>query len=160
MKRIWPYLLAATIGLLLIAVVGNILNSSAKLVRDITRIANVRELQTGLELRFAQSATYPVAPAPIALGQPGTSCLTIEGFEAPCKLGSNQEVFVRYIVTPPKGGQTSTSCNDQKPAYCYQSQGESYQIQFDLEREIESLGLSKGVNCASIDGLKSGNCKL
>lgn len=151
-----------TVGLI-VGVVGLVSYSAVSLARertrDVTRLAHVRELQIGLELFFNDHATYPVVAEPLALGQTVTACLAESGFGAPCSSGDTQTAYVEFVPAPPTQGlKGKVTCSGVDDAYCYQSGGESFAIQFELEANNALLDLVKGANCATEDGFKAGVC--
>lgn len=126
--------------------------------RDITRLAQVREIQMGLEMYYQNHSAYPIATDYMALGQALTSCLTSDGFTAPCS-ASGPTPYIEYVSSPPTGGlDGTTGCDGVDDAYCYVANEDAYRIQFELERANPALDLVKGANCATEDGLKPGAC--
>lgn len=127
--------------------------------RDVTRLAQVREIQIGLELFYNDHAAYPVASEPIALGRTTTACLTGGGFGAPCASGDTSTAYVEFVpATPSQGLKGRSSCAGVKDAYCYSGNGSAFTVQFELERQNSLLDLQKGLNCATPDGFKAGAC--
>jgi hypothetical protein len=127
--------------------------------RDITRLAHVREIQIGLELYFNDHATYPTVSEATPLGQTTTACLSGDGFGPPCAVGDAKTAYVEFVPAPPSRGlRGRSSCDDDADAYCYQGNGGAFAIQFELERKNNLLGVVKGANCATADGLKPGVC--
>lgn len=127
--------------------------------RDVTRLAHVREVQIGLELFFNDHAAYPAVTTPTPLGQTTTACLSGDGFGPPCANGDAKTAYVEFVPAPPTSGlKGGSSCGGVKDAYCYQSNNTAFAIQFELERKNNLLGLAKGANCATANGLKPGAC--
>lgn len=126
--------------------------------RDVTRLAQVREIQMGLELYFQDASAYPVSGETLALGQALTACLSTEGFSAPCS-DNGPTPYMESVPTPPEAGLNELStCSGVDNAFCYIADGEDYRVQFELERTNRALGLQKGLNCATPDDLKPGAC--
>jgi hypothetical protein len=126
--------------------------------RDIARLANVREIQMGLEFYFQNHSSYPVAAEPVALGQTLTACLSAEGFVAPCSK-SGPTPYLEVVPTPPTAGlHGGSSCSNVDDAYCYSGTTDAFRIQFELESGNALLGLAKGTNCATEEGMKPGAC--
>ena len=134
-------------------------------VRDTARLAQVRELQDGLESFFTDHSAYPEWPdatdstpeeGALPLGQATTLCLSDEGFS--CTTAPD-DAYLDVVPTPPTTGlRELSSCRGVANAYCYQSNGETYGIQFELERANAALGLVKGANCASEATFSPGPC--
>lgn len=134
-------------------------------VRDTARLAQVREIQDGLESFFTDHSTYPEWPdatdsnpeeGALPLGQAVTHCLADEGFA--CTFAP-EDAYLDVVPTPPTTGlKEQSSCRGVTNAYCYQSTGEEYRMQFELERANPALGLVKGANCASEGKLDAGAC--
>ncbi len=147
---------------LLIGVIGlvsglSVMGARARL-RDVTRLAHVREMQMGLEFSFANRGTYPVVTTPIALGEAHTICLNANGFNPPC--GENEVPYIEFVPAPPSAGLSGkASCDGVRNGYCYASDGESFRITFELEKANRQLGLPKGANCATENGITPGVCQ-
>ncbi|PIS42307.1 MAG: hypothetical protein COT24_04570 [Candidatus Kerfeldbacteria bacterium CG08_land_8_20_14_0_20_40_16] len=134
----------AIIGLLAtIAVVA--LNSARTSSRDAKRIADVRQVQTGLEMYFNQFASYP-------------TCTSIQEVSAMTGAACTSNGLTTYISgitnindpTSSTGGCTpaqATRCD-----YSYLNSGATdYSIYFSLEQASGSLPL--GAHTASSSGL-------
>ena len=116
----------------------------------------VRELGDGLEAYFGDHSAYPKEDTALALGTSATHCLADNGFRCTTSLDS---AYLRSISLPPSAGlRSQSSCSDVKNAYCYESNGESYHLQFELERANPLLGLTAGANCATESALTAGPC--
>lgn len=151
-----------TVGLI-IGVVGAAsafaVSMARERTRDVTRLAQVREIQVGLELFFNDHAAYPVTAEPLALGRTTTACLTGSGFGAPCASGDTSSAYVEFVpATPSQGLKGKSSCAGVKDAYCYFGNGTAFTVQFELERSNNLLELKKGLNCATPAGFKAGAC--
>jgi hypothetical protein len=133
-----------------------VLNARSQL-RDVTRIAHMREMQIGLDLFYMEQGFYPEASTALALGQVATACLATEGFSSPC--ATDAEPFLEFVpATPEQGLKKLSQCGDQTNAYCYSSDKETFRIQFELESASAQLGLSKGLNCLTENGFSAGIC--
>ena len=153
----------AIIGLLsTLAVVA--LGSARAKGRDARRIADVKQIQTALEIFFADQGYYPEEATAITLGDSATNCLDEFGFgdnaavSSPCgAVGAT--TYIKNIPESPKppatssysftSGCTSASCSGA-------TDDDTYQIEFDLESPTS--GLQKGANCAKPEGVTSGAC--
>jgi len=168
----------AIIGLLsTLAVVA--LNSARQKARDAKRVADVKQIQTALELYFNDSNSYPGADHK-TLGKGGGSCASSEdcvvlcysddgddgsndGFQASTGCGATSNTIYMGLVpaapTPPDGDKYVYTGVDVDPAVC-ESGGicPRYQIQFTLEGKTGSL--EAGANCATQDGVTSGACGI
>jgi hypothetical protein len=126
--------------------------------RDVTRLANVRELQMALEMYFQNHSSYPVAADAIPLGQALTACLSTEGFAAPCS-ASGPTPYLSVVTVPPSAGlRELVACGGATDVYCYSGTADSYRIQFELESGNSLLGVAKGLDCVSEDGFTAGAC--
>ncbi len=152
----------AIIGLLsTLAVVA--LGSARAKGRDARRIADVKQIQTALEIFFADQGYYAEA-ADTTLGVTASNCLDEAGFGSntaipPCGATGNT-TYIKSIPESPKPPATS--------AYTYTSgctvsgsclgaaDDDTYQIEFDLESPTS--GLQKGANCAKPEGITIGAC--
>ncbi len=127
--------------------------------RDIARVAQVREVQLGLELYFNDAAAYPTEAEPLPLGTTTSACLSEDGFAPPCREGETQTAYVNVVPAPPTAGlKGRSSCGGVSNAYCYTGNNAAYGISFELEKNARLLGLQKGLNCAMPDGLRAGAC--
>ena len=77
--------IATVIGILGVISGFLVLNARSQL-RDVTRIAHMREMQIGLDLFYMEKGTYPEATTALALGQVATACLGADGFSSPCAI--------------------------------------------------------------------------
>ncbi len=143
---------------------GFLILSARSQLRDVTRIAHVRDLQIGLDLFFLENGTYPVGNedgSALALGQTTTACLSKEGFSAPCASDATDLPYLEVVfATPAAGLKKLSSCSGNENAYCYTTDGESYRVQFELEQENSALGLDKGLNCLTENGFVAGACSV
>lgn len=132
----------AIIGLLsTLAVVS--LNSARQKSRDAKRVADVKQVQTALELYFQDVNLYPVAATAVALGDSTHDCLGADGYAAVASCGANPYMgLVPSAPTPPTGN-----------AYTYTSaDGSTYSLTFTLEGATG--GLSAAGHTASPAGIQ------
>ncbi|NBX49286.1 hypothetical protein EBT25_04940 [bacterium] len=135
-----------------------VLNARSQL-RDVTRIAHMREMQIGLDLFYMEQGVYPEAAMAIPLGQVASACLAAEGFSSPC--GADAEPYLEFVPeTPAQGLKELSSCGGKENAYCYASDKETFRIQFELESANAELGLQKGANCLTENGFSAGVCQV
>lgn len=152
------------IVVLIIGLVGTFaaiaVNTARSKSRDATRLSAVRQTQSALEDYFNETNAYPTAEG-IPLGDSTQSvCLGTGGFHANCS--GDESVFLRVVTaTLDTGLKGSSVCGTPgRNAYCYasSSDGTAYVIQFELENALPQVGLVKGANCATPDGMKAGAC--
>ena len=128
----------AIIGLLsTLAVVA--LNSARLKARDAKRVADIKQIQTALELYFNDQQNYP--PSTGTVGDATHACLNTAGFgSAGC--------------TGPYMGLVPTNPTPNGAAYVYTSDGTSgiYSITFTLEGQTGGLG--SGAHTADQDGMR------
>lgn len=137
----------AIIGLLsTLAVVS--LGSAREKARDARRISDIRQIQTALELYFADQGVYPTAATAITVGVPGsTNILTNSGFEDQ----SSPTGTTTYMGKVPQNFDNPSSIND----YEYQSaDGTDYTLTFQLEGETAGLPGAPAIVTASPSGLQ------
>jgi general secretion pathway protein G len=128
----------AIIGLLsTLAVVA--LNSARQKARDAKRVADIKQVQTALELYFNDNQNYPGSTA--TLGVDGMACLGTGGWGSANCTGA----YMGQVPTNPTPNGTS---------YVYTSDGSSgtYSISFSLEGQTG--GLTGTTHTASQDGIK------
>ena|SRR3989344_3679545 len=130
----------AIIGLLsTLAVVA--LNSARQKARDAKRVADIKQVQTALELYFNDEQNYPAGLGTLGLATFG--CLgtgTAGWYSAGCTNG-----YMGLVPTNPSPNGAS---------YVYSSDGSSgtYQISFSLEGTTGGLG--SGAHTATQNGLQ------
>ncbi|MBI5621610.1 type II secretion system protein [Candidatus Falkowbacteria bacterium] len=143
----------AIIGLLsTLAVVS--LNSARQKSRDAKRVADVKQIQTALELYYQDQNSYPTAASAITLGAGGGDCsaadcssLSGDGGFAAAATGETYMGLVPAAPTPADG-----TCTDAENGYEYTSaDGKSYSIDFCLG--AVTGGLVAGAHTASPDGI-------
>ena len=147
----------AIIGLLsTVAVVA--LNSARTKSRDAKRVADVKQIQTALELYFNDKNAYPQMDNDTALGVTGaTTMLTTNGFVA----SGGTTTYMGLIPLDPIPGNSGAGvlCPNTTPpttgcTYTYQATGTaatSYKMRFRLEEK--TAGLAAGLKCATEAGI-------
>ena len=149
----------AIIGLVgLLAVFA--VNAARSKERDSTRLANVRQIQSGLEDFFNENNAYPTGAA-LPLGDSTLSaCLGVSGFLGNCS--AEKATIMRTVPrTYEDGLHGAVACGSPaRNAFCYSAsnQGASYAIQIELENPLVGAGLQKGVNCAVPGKMTAGAC--
>ncbi len=138
----------AIIGILsTLAVVA--LNSARQRSRDAKRVSDIRQLQTSLELGYAESGGYPMADPAIVLGSANYDVLCINGSSVFQADNSGCTTILMGLVpsNPTPNGAD----------YLYESATASgtYSITFELEGATGQLGA--GANCANQDGIIGGS---
>jgi general secretion pathway protein G len=133
----------AIIGILSTLAVVALRNARQK-ARDAKRIADVKQIQTALELYFNDRNSYPVAATAITLGDAthDVLCDTAAGFQGDTTgCDTTYMGLVPDAPTPPAGNTYSYTSAD----------GSTYSITFNLENDNPQLG---GDNCtATPDGI-------
>ncbi|MDD2807460.1 MAG: type II secretion system protein [Patescibacteria group bacterium] len=139
----------AIIGLLsTLAVVA--LNSARLKARDAKRVADIKQVQTALELYFNDNNSYPImGGAPIVLGS-GATCLGDGGFGTSC----SAPVYMGLLPTnpTPNGADYSYTSVSEGGGDCGSEPCSTYAITFTLEGTTGGLG--SGAHTASQDGLQ------
>lgn len=152
----------ALIGILSTLTVLALMNARQK-TRDAERVSATSQIRAGLELGFAQLASYPKqSGGDLVLGGQGTHVLC-EVSGLPKFVDSQSEcsgtVFLPSVsVTPtPDDGKCSATQN----AYRYKagSGDTSFQFEFCLGQAPANSGLAGGLNCISQSGISGGACK-
>ena len=130
----------AIIGLLsTLAVVS--LNNARQKSRDAKRVSDIKQIQTALELYFADQNLYPVAAADVTLGATGAKTLSSTGGWSDTAGGTTYMGAVPANQGP--GGA----------AYVYAiSNGDTYSISFTLEGATGGLPL--GAHTATPSGIQ------
>lgn len=142
----------AIIGILSTLAVVALNNARAK-SRDAKRVSDIKQIQTALELRFADSNGYPSVATAIALGSTNYKCLTdaSAGFVASC--GTDTVYMGQVPANPTPGGADYMYCSTTRaaPTTCAAST-ESYMITFSLEGQTG--GLAPGIHTATPNGIQ------
>jgi len=124
----------AIIGLLsTLAVVS--LGSAREKARDARRISDIRQIQTALELYFAEQGVYPIEnPTAITLGTANsTDALTNAGFEN----GASITGTATYMGIVPRNLDQPPTIADYD--YASDASGSDYLITFELEGNVAGL---------------------
>lgn len=160
--------------LVVIAIIGLLsslsvvaLTSARSKARDAKRVADMKQVQTALELHFADTGgKYPKGPK--SLGDPTNgSSLCDLGFtgasnETRCSAATNTMFMVNVPRDPSAPLSTPTPCSVSLStvgcdyAYASPEPNTTYNIQFSLENNFGDL--EKGLNCATPDGMSKGPC--
>ncbi|PIR56662.1 MAG: hypothetical protein COU72_05045 [Parcubacteria group bacterium CG10_big_fil_rev_8_21_14_0_10_41_35] len=130
----------AIIGLLsTLAVVA--LNNARGKSRDAKRVSDIRSIQTGLELYFADKATYPVIATPgVTLG--ATTYVTLSSTNGFAATAAGTTYMGKVPANPTPGGA----------GYVYIGDATTYSITFTLEGP--SGDLATGAHTASQTGIQ------
>jgi prepilin-type N-terminal cleavage/methylation domain-containing protein len=138
----------AIIGLLsTLAIVA--LGSARSKARDARRISDIKQIQTALELYFADQGIYPVVASATTLGTADTTDILTEvaaGFED----GSTPTGTVTYMGQVPSNFAAPSSIADYE--YTTVTAGTSYTLTFELEGTVSGL---TGAVTASPSGLSN-----
>lgn len=140
----------AIIGLLsTLAVVS--LGTARSKARDARRISDVKQIQTALELYFADAGVYPVEnPTAITLGTGGaTDILTESGFEN----GSSPTGTTIYMGQVPQNFPQPASIDDYE--YVTDAGGLTYTITFQLEGNVANINGAPATVEATPSGLRN-----
>ncbi len=135
----------AIIGILSTLAVVALNNARAK-SRDAKRVADVKQVQTALELYFADVDLYPVEATAVTLGDANNDTLSSGAGFAAAVSGTTYMGQVPSAPTPPAGNIYEYTSAD----------GSTYAIEFTLEGVTG--GLTAGANCATPSGITSGAC--
>jgi len=115
---------------------------------DTKRVADIKQIQTALELYFNDENSYPPSSLPIDLGHDVT-CLDSKGLQLSCQSGSGVTMYMGRIPTDPSGLYQYTAYpNEKNPKVTMQ-----YCIEFMLYHDTG--GLKAGKNYASESGTAS-----
>jgi general secretion pathway protein G len=142
----------AIIGILSTLAVVALNNARAK-SRDAKRVADIKQVQTALELYFADKDGYPSVGSSSTLGSGNFAVLSSAGFTAAG--GGSGTIYMGQVPaapTPPAGNvYTYCSTTSAAPTTCAAST-ESYMITFVLEGPTG--GLSSGTRTATPTGIQ------
>ncbi len=140
----------AIIGLLsTLAVVA--LNNAREKSRDAKRVSDIKQIQTALELYFADNSGYPPAATAINLGTASEDvlCKTANGFETDTATCGANTLYMGKVPANP----TPYLAGSQYYAYtCTGTPCSSYTINFGLESGAGEL--SAGAHVASPSGIQ------
>lgn len=138
----------AIIGLLTtLAVVA--LDSARQKSRDAKRVADIRQIQTALELYFNDNETYPVDSTSVILGIAAV-CLDGSGLGS---VSCSAPIYMGLIPSNPTPNGTDYTYSSTEPAGpCSGPVCPGYDIVFELEGATGGLGA--GLHTASESGLQ------
>lgn len=148
----------AIIGLLsTLAVVA--LNSARSKARDAKRVADVKQVQTALELYFNDAQGYPVVASPgVVLGAAAQTVLCWGAAAAGGGLddGFRTNVAACDTVNTVYMGLVPSNPTPNGVPYTYIGTASNYSITLNLEGVTGSL--AAGANCATSAGITGGAC--
>ena len=144
----------AIIGLLsTLAVVA--LNSARQRSRDAKRVADIRQIQTALELGFSETSGYPVATGLVLGSATGSKVLCKATTGGLSNFASDASgcatIYMGLVPSNPTPGATGDT------GYVYNGSTSNYTLTFMLEGATGQL--LQGANCANPNGIqgKSGS---
>ncbi len=158
----WVELLIILLVVGIVAAVSAVaVNTARSNYRDATRLSQVRQAQIAMEAYFGATNAYPPGEQ-LPIGDPAQSaCLGTGGFKADCS--GDADVFQRVVRgTLDIGLRGLNACgNPPRNAFCYTALlgGDTYALQFELENALPEVGLVRGVNCATPEGMAGGPCR-
>jgi general secretion pathway protein G len=140
----------AIVGLLsTLAVVA--LNSARQRSRDAKRVADIRQIQTALELGYSETGNYPAAASAVTLGTGSQLVLCNTGSSAAWQATQGAcgggTVYMGLVPSNPTPNGAAYS-------YTSASGSGTYSITFTLEGATGQL--SAGANCANQNGIQAG----
>ena len=127
----------AIIGILATLAVVSLQNARSR-ARDSKRIADVRQMQTALELYFNDWNTYPTSSSIATTIASGTS------------------IYMATVPTAPTPVDGTCVAASNTYTYTQRTSGSSYTVSFCLG--AQTGGLSAGTQCATPGGIVSGAC--
>jgi len=137
----------AIIGILsTLAVVA--LNSARQRSRDVKRVSDIRQLQTSLELGYAEAGGYPAATS-IVLGSANYDVLCVNGGSVFQGSATGCTTILMGLVP------MNPTPNGADYVYTSATGTGTYSITFTLEGQTGQLG--SGVNCANQNGIIAGS---
>jgi type II secretion system protein G len=133
----------AIIGLLsTLAVVA--LNTARTKSRDAKRISDIKQIQTALELYYADASGYPADPTGgDKLGTGNGKALCTGGWKSAC--GATDTVYMGQVPPDPTGSGTKVY------TYTQGGSGSTYSITFELEGTVGTLS---GASTADPNGMQ------
>ena len=150
----------AIIGLLsTLAVVA--LNSARQKARDVKRIADIKQVQTALELYLSSAEEYPHHDSDpndsVVLGDEAT-CLGSDGFATNCSGSTIYMGLLPSAPEPPSGDTYAYSAGEIGVGNCQTIADNCviYEIDFSIEGDVE--GFNAGALCAMEIGIVQGVC--
>ncbi|MGE5541184.1 MAG: type II secretion system protein [Bacillota bacterium] len=133
----------AIIGILSAVVIASLAIGRVR-AQDSTKLSDMHQVQTALELYYTAKGSYPIATD--SAGQAGglywsTACVSKKYYanqpEDDCwdgaqagSLGSQLKAYLPSMPVPPDNGQAITACNNlsRTSVYTYESNGKDYKI--------------------------------
>jgi prepilin-type N-terminal cleavage/methylation domain-containing protein len=148
--------LVIAIGVLAIVMTVSVMmvRSARSEMRDSVTISDIKQIQAGMELYFAEQYSYPVVAQPIALGVQGSTCLDNNGFSSQCKA---ERPYMPIVPVNQDGISYVYVSRNNENAACTASPCAKYVLQFSLENARGTL--AAGPNCARPEGIKPGACQ-
>lgn len=140
----------AIIGLLAtLAVVA--LNNARQKSRDATRVSDIKQIQTSLELYFNDLGAYPAEATAVTLGGSSDDCFDEDGFVATCDSGGTTYMAIVPANPTPNGANYSYCSSATAGGACAASTA-SYTLTFTLEGATG--GLAAGAHTATPTGIQ------
>ena len=139
----------AIIGLLsTLAVVA--LNSARQKSRDSKRVADIKQVQTALELYFADANSYPNPHSAATLGGGSLAALCTGGFSTGCTGG--QTTYMGLVPSAPTPFDAPCTAGNNPYTYTSAAGGTTYSIAFCIGGQVGDL--AAGVHTASPNGIQ------
>ncbi len=151
---------------LLSTIAGVALNSARQKGRDAKRVADIRQIQTALELGFDSALDFPGHATSVALGATGFGKLCQDGdtatannqylFADACAAGTT--VYMAKVSRDPSKTGGGVVCAAASTAVCDYAFKRPAALQYELMFYLEggAGGLGAGLSCASEAGIVSG----
>jgi len=118
---------------------------------DLWKLSDINQIRSALEINYAINTQYPLQVEPLLLNtrDRGSEKLCLQNFTS--LIQSCEKTLI---------GRVPNSIGPVSNPYIYLAQRpkEDYSIEFNLNYNNQSFGLSKGPNCASRGGIRSGSC--
>lgn len=116
---------------------------------DVQVMSDIGRIRNALDLHAIATTHFPIETEVVELSRvfPGTQQLCDTGF------ASNLEKCENVLLSP-------MPQSDPLDVYRYQSinNGQDYRLEFTILRNQTWLGLTKGIQCASRDGIRTARC--
>lgn len=132
----------AIIGLLSTLAVVALQNARQK-SRDAKRVGDIKQIQTALDLYYADENAYPIEAAPGKVMGVDYKALCSSGFQAAAACPAGDTAYMAQIPADPQTGTQD---------YVYVSDGVGYTIDFSLEGTTS--GLAAGPHVATEAGMQ------
>lgn len=139
------------------------LRSARQRTRDAERISNAQQIRSGLELGFAELASYPAqSEGDLVLGgrEARTLC-EVSGLPRLTDDAGQCTGTVFLSVVPSAPTPKDGKCAPVQNAYRYRSGSGNteFRVEFCLGQAPRNSGLAHGLNCISPRGIEPGACK-